>query len=63
LQSLVALVHADDLDLRRAPVCQPIGISCGICERRDCRQRAVPPLERPLTVDPNARGVLPYVIG
>ncbi len=35
----------------------------GACERRDCHQRAVPPLKRPLAVDPNARGVLPYVIG
>ena len=34
------------------PPTQPIGISCRICERRDCHQRAVPPLERAVTVDP-----------
>ncbi len=45
-----ALVYADDLDLARAP--EPIGISCRICERRDCHQRSVPPLERHLSVDP-----------
>jgi predicted transcriptional regulator/DNA-binding XRE family transcriptional regulator len=58
-----ALVYADGLDLRDATAYQPIGVSCRICERRDCHQRAVPPLERPLTVDPNERGVLPYRIG
>jgi predicted transcriptional regulator len=58
-----ALVYADDLDLRNDAAYQPIGVSCRICERRACHQRAVPPLERPLSVDPNARGLLPYVIG
>ena len=58
-----ALVYADDLDLKNAAAYQPIGVSCRICERRDCHQRALPPLEWPLTVDPNARGVLPYRIG
>jgi predicted transcriptional regulator len=58
-----ALVYADGLDLRDAAAYQPIGVSCRICERRDCHQRAVPPLERPLTVDPNERGLLPYRIG
>ena len=58
-----ALVYADDLDIRNDAAYQPIGISCRICERRDCHQRAVPPLERPLAVDPNERGLLPYRIG
>ena len=58
-----ALVYADDLDLKNDAAYQPIGVSCRICERRYCHQRALPPLERPLTVDPNARDVLPYRIG
>jgi predicted transcriptional regulator/DNA-binding XRE family transcriptional regulator len=57
------LVYADDLDIRNDAACQPIGIACRICERTTCPQRAVPPLERPLTVDPDERGVLPYRIG
>lgn len=57
-----ALVYADDLDIRNDAAYQPIGIACRICERRSCPQRAVPPLERPLHVDPNARGLLPYDI-
>ena len=55
-----ALVYADDLDTGNAAAFEPIGISCRICERRDCHQRAVPPLERALEVDPNTRGTLPY---
>jgi predicted transcriptional regulator/transcriptional regulator with XRE-family HTH domain len=54
------LVYADHMDLGTAAAYEPIGISCRICERRDCHQRAVPPLERRLRVDPNHRGVLPY---
>jgi len=57
------LVYADDLDLKNDAAYQPIGVSCRICERRNCHQRAVPPLDRALTVDPNERGVLPYQIG
>ena len=54
------LVYADHLDLGRAGAFEPIGISCRICERRNCPQRSVPPLERQLKVDPNQRGILPY---
>ena len=55
-----ALVYADGMDLDRASAFEPIGISCRICERRDCHQRAVPPLERRLAVDPDHRDILPY---
>ncbi|MDW4548055.1 short-chain fatty acyl-CoA regulator family protein [Defluviimonas sp. D31] len=56
------LVYADDLDLTNARAFEPIGISCRICERKDCHQRSVPPLERKLRVDPDRRGLLPYDI-
>ena len=55
-----SLVYADGLDLRGR--FEPIGISCRICERPDCHQRSVPPLERRLRVDPDRRGLLPYEI-
>jgi hypothetical protein len=54
------IVYADGMDLRGA--FEPIGIACRICERADCHQRAVPPLERRLQVDPDRRGLLPYQI-
>ena len=57
------LVYADDLDLGNARAFEPIGISCRICDRKDCHQRSVPPLERQLRVDPDRRGLLPYEIG
>ena len=55
-----ALVFADGLDMDAPRAFEPIGISCRICERINCHQRSVPPLERRLTVNPNTRGVLPY---
>ncbi|HKK36736.1 MAG TPA: short-chain fatty acyl-CoA regulator family protein [Paracoccaceae bacterium] len=54
------LVYADDLDLASAASYEPIGVSCRICERRDCHQRSVPPLEAALEIDHARRDVLPY---
>ncbi|MBR2656329.1 helix-turn-helix domain-containing protein [Yoonia sp.] len=55
-----AIVYADHMDIGANEAYAPIGISCRICERRNCHQRSVPPLERHLRVDPNSRGLLPY---
>lgn len=57
------LVYADSLDVSNASAFEPIGISCRICERTNCHQRSVPPLERRLRVNSNSRGVLPYEVG
>ncbi len=56
------LVYADDMELSNPRAYQPIGISCRICERKDCHQRSVPPLERRLSINPDRRGLLPYDI-
>ncbi|MBN2741717.1 MAG: DUF2083 domain-containing protein [Rhodobacteraceae bacterium] len=56
------LIYADDMELGNPKAYEPIGISCRICERKDCHQRSVPPLERRLSVDPDHRGLLPYDI-
>ncbi len=61
VQHAAQLVYSDGLDLKGR--FEPIGISCKICERTDCHQRSVPPLAGRLTVNPNARDVLPYQIG
>ena len=58
-----SLVYADGLDVSERQSFEPIGISCRICERVNCHQRSVPPLERRLSIDANARGVLPYEVG
>ncbi|MBY6067003.1 DUF2083 domain-containing protein [Leisingera aquaemixtae] len=57
-----ALVYADGLDVNQDSAYEPIGISCRICERKDCHQRSVPPLERRLTINTDQRGVLPYEV-
>jgi len=56
------LVYADDLDVSQPVNFEPIGISCRICERPDCHQRAVPPLKRRIGVDVNARATIPYTL-
>lgn len=53
-------VYADDLDLTNRAAFDPIGISCRICERASCAQRAVPPHKRRLVVDHNFREAVPY---
>ncbi len=58
-----SIVYADGLDVSERQSFEPIGISCRICERVNCHQRSVPPLERRLSIDANARGVLPYEVG
>jgi predicted transcriptional regulator/DNA-binding XRE family transcriptional regulator len=57
-----AVVYADHMNTGTPEAYEPIGISCRICERKTCHQRAVPPLERQLRVDPNHRGMLPYQV-
>ncbi|NJM81651.1 MAG: DUF2083 domain-containing protein [Tabrizicola sp.] len=60
VQHAAALVYSDGLDLKGR--FEPIGISCRICERPECHQRSVPPLEGRLRVTPDRRDLLPYQI-
>ena len=53
------LVYADGSDLNAIETATPIGSTCRLCDRLDCTHRAFPPLNRPLTVDPNRRGTAP----
>lgn len=55
------LVYADGLDLSRGGF-DPIGISCRICERRACPQRAMPPIAAEIAVRPERRAIVPYEI-
>ncbi|WP_296680067.1 short-chain fatty acyl-CoA regulator family protein [Novosphingobium sp.] len=56
-------IYADGLDLGSPRAATRIGISCRICPRADCDQRAFPPSDRPISVDPDTRGVVPYRVG
>ncbi|RWL81967.1 MAG: XRE family transcriptional regulator [Mesorhizobium sp.] len=55
-------VYADRLDFTNSSAFDPIGVSCRICERLDCIQRAIPPLKSKINVDHNRRRELPYSI-
>lgn len=55
------LVYADGIDLDRPERTIPIGVSCRICPRMDCGQRAFPPVAHALETDINTRGVSAYV--
>ncbi len=52
------LVYSDGLDLAARPA--RIGISCRICERGACTQRAFPPLDKALIAPADLREIVPY---
>lgn len=54
------LVYADGVDLDNRDAAVPVGVTCRLCERMDCEQRAVPPLQRTLEIDENVRGTSFY---
>ena len=57
------LVYSDGIDIANPEMCIPIGVTCRLCERTDCEQRALPSLKVPLRVDENVRGVSLYAPG
>lgn len=52
------LVYSEGISLDGPAV--RIGVSCRICERTDCPQRAFPPVDRNIVVPPNERRIVPY---
>ncbi|MFD9070487.1 short-chain fatty acyl-CoA regulator family protein [Streptomyces lasiicapitis] len=56
------LVYSDGLDLDNVSAAVPIGMGCRLCERTDCPQRAVPPLDRRLAIDENSSTFVPYPV-
>jgi len=57
-----AFIYADGLDVDKASAATPIGISCRLCPRQHCDQRAFPPADRPIRIDPDLRDVVPYQV-
>lgn len=53
-------VYADGIDTQSQRAVTPIGVSCRICPRIDCEQRAYPPSDQAIAVDLFRRGVVPY---
>lgn len=54
------LVYADGVDLQNREAVVPVGPTCRLCERMDCEQRAFPPVQHPLQVNENVRGLSFY---
>ncbi|MCP5410288.1 MAG: DUF2083 domain-containing protein [Chromatiaceae bacterium] len=54
------LVYSTGLDLDDPDAVEHIGVSCRVCNRPDCSQRAFPPLSRRLQIDENRRSLFPY---
>ncbi len=56
-------IYADGLRLDDEAAATPIGPGCRLCPRQSCDQRAFPPLDRPIHVEPGHRTVVPYHVG
>lgn len=44
------------------PCSAPLGVNCRICPRTACPERAFPPLDRAIVLDPNRRDVVPFSV-
>lgn len=55
-------IYADGMDVESGQAATKIGISCRLCPRPDCNQRAFPPSDREIIVDPDKRSIVPYDI-
>ena len=55
------ITYADGIDLQNKKLETPIGISCRICPRTDCEQRAFPPIDKDLKLDIIQKGASPYI--
>lgn len=60
LQHAARLVYSRGLDLKNVDAATPIGMGCKVCERNACPQRAFPFVGKPLKVNENESGFVPY---
>jgi len=54
------LVYSDGVDLDHLDMATPVGVTCRLCDRQDCEQRALPSIFHPLQVNENVRGLTLY---
>jgi predicted transcriptional regulator/transcriptional regulator with XRE-family HTH domain len=54
------LVYTDGMNLDKPAGVIPVGVTCRLCERMDCRARAFPAIQKPLEVNENVRGASFY---
>ena len=61
MQYAKELTYSEGMDLQNKKLETPIGVSCRICPRVDCQQRAFPPIDKDLKLDIGYRVTSPYV--
>ncbi len=54
------MVYSDGVDIDTVEGALPIGVTCRLCERTDCEQRAFPSIRIGAAIDENLRGPSPY---
>jgi len=54
------LVYSDGVDVENKEAVVPVGVTCRLCEHHDCEQRVFPPMQHPLRINENLRGVSFY---
>jgi predicted transcriptional regulator/DNA-binding XRE family transcriptional regulator len=57
IEEAARLVYAEGMDLSNPAGVIPVGITCRICDRMECRARAFPSMQHPLRIEENVRGV------
>lgn len=55
------MVYSDGMDLAAVDAAVPVGVTCRLCERTECEQRAFPSLRHLLAIDENVRGSSLYM--
>ncbi len=55
------LVYSDGIRLKEERNVVPIGVSCRVCPRLECSERAFPPAHHTLNLDANRRGASAYI--
>ena len=55
------MIYAEGVNLQARDAVVPVGITCRVCERTDCEQRAFPALQHRLKINEHVRGLSFYV--
>ncbi|MDF2366081.1 helix-turn-helix transcriptional regulator [Sneathiella sp.] len=55
------VIYADGLNLAAPKTVMPIGITCRLCERANCAQRAAPPPSQTRQITPQKRNISPGI--
>lgn len=54
------MIYSEGVQLDNLETAVPVGVTCRLCDRMDCEQRALPPMQRTLHIDENVRGFTFY---